>query len=68
MKKRSEPEMEISFQLSGELAEKLDNYIQRGLFKNKPEAIRDALRYLFDELGETDFQRTRMKLINSNYK
>lgn len=67
MKIRSKVEMEISFQLSGEFEEKLDNYLQRGLFKNKPETVRDALRHLFDQIDESDFQRVRMNLINPKY-
>jgi len=54
----------IDFVLSGELAQQLEEYINRGLYSSKPEIVRDALRQLFLSLEERDFQRARMNMIS----
>lgn len=53
----------IDFQLSGELPEKLDAYIDRGVYSDKPELVRDALRHLFEHLEETDFLFVRHRMM-----
>ena len=53
----------IDFVLSGELAQQLEEYINRGLYSSKPEIVRDALRQLFLNLEQRDYQRARMNMI-----
>ena len=50
--------VKLDFELSGELAQKLEGYLDRGLFKSKSEIVRDALRHLFEHLEEAE-SRTR---------
>jgi hypothetical protein len=42
----------IYFDLTGELARRLDEIIQRGIVGSKPEAIRQALMEYFNKLDE----------------
>ncbi|MCJ7634424.1 ribbon-helix-helix domain-containing protein [Candidatus Bathyarchaeota archaeon] len=53
----------IDFELEGELAEKLECYVSRGLYSSKPEVIRDALRHLFQNLEKIDLINARTKMI-----
>ena len=55
--------VKIDFSLSGELAQRLQEYINRGFFSTKPEAVRQALRYLFSDIVEKEFQRARLKML-----
>lgn len=57
------PETKIDFILSGELAQQLQEYLNRGLYHSKPEIVRDALRKLFSELEEREYRRARMNLM-----
>ena len=52
----------IDFELSGELARKLKEYLDKGLFESKPEVVRDALRHLFEHLEEVDLNARREML------
>jgi len=54
----------IDFILNGELADRLEKYIRRGYFATKPEAVRQALRHLFDEMEERDFHRARRQMMS----
>jgi Arc/MetJ-type ribon-helix-helix transcriptional regulator len=49
--------------LFGELVLKLNEYINRGLFKSKPELIRAGLRELFNNLEKKDMRNTRLKMM-----
>jgi Arc/MetJ-type ribon-helix-helix transcriptional regulator len=53
----------IDFVIEGELAEKLEAYVERGLFASKPEVVRDELRHLFEHLEEVDLQRARKEMM-----
>jgi Arc/MetJ-type ribon-helix-helix transcriptional regulator len=53
----------IDFELEGELAEKLEAYVSRGLYSSKPEVIRDALRHLFQTLEKIDLINARKRMI-----
>lgn len=55
----------IDFELTGELAYRLNIYLDKGYFATKPEAVRQALRVLFDEIDEKEFQRLRMETLQS---
>ena len=56
----------IDFQLTGELAQRLQDYIRRGYFSSKPEIVRQALRQLFASIDETEYQRARLNTLVSN--
>ncbi len=53
----------IDFFASGELAEKVEAYIELGLYADKPELVRDALRHLFEHLEEAELLNTRRRLM-----
>jgi Arc/MetJ-type ribon-helix-helix transcriptional regulator len=53
----------IDFDLTGELARRLDEVIQRGVVGSKPEAIRQALTEYFNKLDEQQYRRARLKLL-----
>ena len=53
----------INFELSGRLAQRMEEYLSRGLFTSKPELIRAALRQLFYDLDEKELQRSRLTTI-----
>lgn len=53
----------IDFDLTGELARRLDEIIQKGIVGSKPEAIRQALNEYFNRLDEQQFRRARLKLL-----
>jgi Arc/MetJ-type ribon-helix-helix transcriptional regulator len=53
----------IDFDLTGELARRLDEIIQRGVVGSKPEAIRQALTEYFSKLDEQQLRRARLKLL-----
>jgi Arc/MetJ-type ribon-helix-helix transcriptional regulator len=53
----------IHFDLTGELARRLDEIIQRGIVGSKPEAIRQALMDYFSKLDEQQLRRARLKLL-----
>jgi Arc/MetJ-type ribon-helix-helix transcriptional regulator len=57
--------IKIDFELSGELAQRMEEYLSRGLFKSKPELIRAALRQLFYDLDEKELQRSRLATLRS---
>jgi len=50
----------INFELSGELPQRMEEYISRELFTSKPELIRATLRQLFYDLDEKELQRSRL--------
>lgn len=52
-------------ELSGELVQRMEEYISRGLFTSKPELIRAALRQLFYDLDEKELQRSRLATFKS---
>jgi len=62
--KRSNTKVKIALEISGELAQTLEEYINRGLFTSKPEIVRAALRCLFDDLKERDLLKARLKMIS----
>jgi hypothetical protein len=49
--------------VTGELARRLDDVIQRGIVGSKPEAIRQALIEYFNKLDEQQLRRARLKLL-----
>jgi Arc/MetJ-type ribon-helix-helix transcriptional regulator len=53
----------IDFDLTGELARRLDEVIQRGVVGSKPEAIRQALTEYFNKLDEQQLRRARLRLL-----
>ena len=53
----------IDFILNGELADRLEEYIRRGYFATKPEAVRQALRHLFTDIDEKELQRARLRMM-----
>ena len=53
----------IDFDLTGELARRLDEIIQRGIVGSKPEAIRQALNEYFNRLDEQQLRRARLRLL-----
>ena len=53
----------IDFDLTGELARRLDETIQRGIVGSKPEAIRQALTEYFNRLDEQQLRRARLRLL-----
>jgi len=53
----------IDFDLTGELARRLDDIIQRGVVGSKPEAIRQALSEYFNKLDEQQLRRARLRLL-----
>jgi metal-responsive CopG/Arc/MetJ family transcriptional regulator len=53
----------IDFDLTGELARRLDEIIQTGIVGSKPEAIRQALMEYFNKLDEQQLRRARLKLL-----
>jgi Arc/MetJ-type ribon-helix-helix transcriptional regulator len=53
----------IDFDLTGELARRLDERIQRGFVSSKPEAIRQALTEYFNKLDEQQYRRARLRLL-----
>ena len=53
----------IDFDLTGELARRLDELIQRSVVGSKPEAIRQALTEYFNKLDEQQLRRARLKLL-----
>ena len=53
----------IDFDLTGELARRLDDIIQRGFVGSKPEAIRQALTEYFNKLDEQQLRRARLRLL-----
>ena len=53
----------IDFDLTGELARRLDDIIQRGIVGSKPEAIRQALTEYFNKLDEQQLRRARLRLL-----
>jgi len=53
----------IDFDLTGELARRLDEIIQRGVVGSKPEAIRQALTEYFNKLDEQQLRRARLRLL-----
>jgi Arc/MetJ-type ribon-helix-helix transcriptional regulator len=63
--RNSESKVRINFELSGELAQQMEEYIKRGLFTSKPELIRTALRQLFYDLDEKELQRSRIATMRS---
>jgi Arc/MetJ-type ribon-helix-helix transcriptional regulator len=56
----------IDFMLSGELAKKVIEYIERGYFASKPEVVRQALRHLFDEIEDNDLRSARLRSLLKN--
>ena len=54
----------IDFDLTRELAKRLDEIIQRGIVGSKPEAIRQALMEYFNKLDEQQLRRARLRLLN----
>jgi hypothetical protein len=53
----------IDFDLTDELARRLDEIIQRGVVGSKPEAIRQALTEYFNKLDEQQLRRARLRLL-----
>jgi metal-responsive CopG/Arc/MetJ family transcriptional regulator len=53
----------IDFDLTGDLARRLDEIIQRGVVGSKPEAIRQALTEYFNKLDEQQYRRVRLRLL-----
>jgi Arc/MetJ-type ribon-helix-helix transcriptional regulator len=53
----------IDFDLTGELARRLEEIIQRGIVGSKPEAIRQALTEYFNRLDEQQLRRARLRLL-----
>jgi metal-responsive CopG/Arc/MetJ family transcriptional regulator len=53
----------IDFDLTGDLARRLDEVIQRGVVGSKPEAIGQALTEYFNKLDEQQYRRARLKLL-----
>jgi Arc/MetJ-type ribon-helix-helix transcriptional regulator len=49
--------------LTGELARRLDEIIQRGIVGSKPEAIRQALIEYFNKLDEQQLRRARLRFL-----
>ena len=58
----------IDFDLTGELARRLDEIIQRGVVGSKPEAIRQALTEYFNKLDEQRLRRARLRLLEKETK
>lgn len=54
----------IDFDLTGELARRLDDIIQRGIVGSKPEAIRQALIEYFNKLDEQQLRRARLRFLD----
>jgi Arc/MetJ-type ribon-helix-helix transcriptional regulator len=53
----------IDFDLTGELARRLDDVVQRGIVGSKPEAVRQALSDYFNKLDEQQLRRARLRLL-----
>lgn len=53
----------IDFDLTGELARRLDEIIQRGIVGSKPEVIRQALTDYFNKLDERQLRKARLRLL-----
>jgi Arc/MetJ-type ribon-helix-helix transcriptional regulator len=56
----------IDFELSGELARRLEEIVARGLVGSKSEAVRQALLEYFNKLDAAELQRSRLKLLQEN--
>ena len=54
----------IDFDLTGELARRLDDIVQRGIVGSKPEAIRQALMEYFNKLDEQQLRHARLRLLD----
>jgi len=57
--------VKIDFMLSGELAQRLCECLDKGYFATKPEAVRQALRHMFAEIDEKEFRRARLRMIEN---
>jgi Arc/MetJ-type ribon-helix-helix transcriptional regulator len=55
----------IDFELSGELARRLEEIVERGLVGSKSEAVRQALLEYFNKLDTAELQRSRLKLLQN---
>jgi Arc/MetJ-type ribon-helix-helix transcriptional regulator len=53
----------IDFDLTGELARRLDDIVQRGIVGSKPEAIRQALIEYFNKLDEQQLRSARLRFL-----
>jgi len=53
----------INFDLTRELARRLDEIIQGGVVGSKPEAILQALTEYFNRLDERQLRRARLRLL-----
>ncbi len=58
----------IDFDLTGELARRLENMIKRGVVGSKPEAIRQALIEYFNRLDQQQLRRARLRVLEGESK
>jgi Arc/MetJ-type ribon-helix-helix transcriptional regulator len=53
----------IDFDLTGELARRLDEIVRTGIVGSKPEAVRNALSEYFSKLDEQRLRRARLRML-----
>jgi Arc/MetJ-type ribon-helix-helix transcriptional regulator len=53
----------IDFDLTGDLARRLDEIVRRGIVGSKPEAVRQALSEYFNKLDEQQLRHARLRLL-----